>query len=123
MDTATKAFLCDSVATLLINGSFSIQKLGHRAVEDTQHGNHAHFYSGTWWLGFLIMMCGLTIHLIILPYADLTLLAANAFFAIVGNLLLSIWLFDEKWVWKYDFTAATLIVGGCISIGIICNKD
>ena len=123
MNTATKAFLADSVATLLINGSFSIQKLGHRDVENSKQGSRAHLTSKTWWLGFCVMVCGVTIHICALPYVDLTLLAANASLAIVGNLFLSMWLFDEEWVWKYDLTAVVLIISGCITIAAMSNKE
>jgi len=121
--TATKAFLADSVATLLINGSLSIQKLGHRQVENSDEGSRAHLKSPWWWLGFIIMISGLTIHICALPYADMTLLAANSSLAIIGNLILSIYLFDEKWVWKHDLPALALIIGGCCSIVALSNKE
>ena len=76
-----------------------------------------------WWLGFFIMLCGVIIHVIALPYADMTLLAANASLAIIANLVLSIYLFNEKWVWKYDCTAFALIIGGCSSIILLSNKE
>ena len=41
----------------------------------------------------ILMIFGTVIHLIALPYADMTLLAANSAIAIIANLLLSIWLF------------------------------
>ena len=69
------------------------------------------------------MVCGVTIHIIALPYADMTLLAANASLAIIGNLILSIYLFEEKWVWKFDCTAMALIIGGCCSIVLLSNKE
>ena len=65
----------------------------------------------------------MTIHIIALPYADMTLLAANASLAIIGNLILSIYLFEEKWVWKFDCTAMALIIGGCCSIVLLSNKE
>ena len=123
METATKAFLADSCATLLINSSFSIQKLGHREVENSDHGSRAHLRSKTWWLGFMMMVSGVTIHIVALPYADLTLLAANSSLAIIANLLLSIFLLGEKWVWKFDCTAMALIIGGCSSIVLLTNKE
>ena len=52
----------------------------------------------------------------------MTLLAANSSLAIIGNLILSIYLFDEKWVWKFDAPALTLIIGGCCSIVALSNK-
>ena len=76
-----------------------------------------------WWLGFIIMLTGITIHICALPYADMTLLAANSSLAIIGNLILSIYLFDEKWVWKYDAPALTLIIAGCCSIVALSNKE
>ena len=121
--TATKAFLADSCATLLINGSFSIQKLGHRDVEQAEEGSRAHLKSPRWWLGFLIMATGICIHIVALPYADMTLLAANSSLAIMGNLILSMYLFDEKWVWKYDCTALILICAGCFSIALMADKS
>ena len=120
--TATKAFLADSVATLLINGSLSVQKMGHRAVENQEEGSRAHLKSPWWWLGLFIMVSGVSIHICALPYADMTLLAANSSLAIMGNLALSIWLFGEKWVWKYDAPALALIIAGCCSIVALSNK-
>lgn len=69
------------------------------------------------------MLSGITIHIIALPYADMTLLAANASLAIIANLFLSIYLFDEKWVWKFDLPAMALIIGGCSSIVLLANKE
>ena len=74
-------------------------------------------------MGFGVMLSGIIIHIIALPYADMTLLAANASLAIIANLILSIYLFDEKWVWKFDCTAMALIIGGCCSIVLLSNKE
>ena len=123
IETATKAFLADSVATLLINGSLSVQKMGHRAVENQAGGSRAHLKSPWWWLGLTIMLTGITIHIFALPYADMTLLAANSSLAIIGNLILSMWLFDEKWVWKFDAPALALIIAGCCLIVSLSNKE
>ena len=123
VSTALKAFLADSVSTLLINSSFSIQKMGHRQVEHLKDSRRAHTKSGTWWWGFIMMMIGVAVHIIAVPYADLTLLAANSPLAIFANLFLSIWLFGEKWVWKYDFTALIFILTGCTVIVLLSNKS
>ena len=69
------------------------------------------------------MLTGVVIHICALPYADMTLLAANSSLAIIGNLFLSIWLFDEKWVTKYDLPALIFIIGGCSSIVTLANKE
>ena len=70
----------------------------------------------------LLMASGTVIHLIVLPYADLTLLAANSALAIIANLLLSIWLFDEKIIWKYDLPGVILIIAGTLCIVLLANK-
>lgn len=92
-------------------------------MENNEEGSRAHLKSPWWWLGFIIMLTGISIHICALPYADMTLLAANSSLAIIGNLILSIYLFDEKWVWKYDLPALTLIIGGCCSIVALSNKS
>lgn len=83
----------------------------------------AHLRSPVWWAGFGVMVLGITIHIIALPYADMTLLAANSALAVAGNLALSIYLFDEKWVCKYDFPAMFCILGGSFTIVMLSNKD
>ena len=64
---------------------------------------------------------GNIIHIIVLPYADITLLAANSPLAILMNLFLSIWLFGERWIWKYDMPAIVMIVSGTLIIVFLCN--
>lgn len=70
----------------------------------------------------ILMAAGTIIHLIALPYADLTLLAANSAFAIIANLLLSVWLFNEKIIWKYDVPGVLLIITGSLCIVALANK-
>ena len=122
ISTALKAFLADSVSTLLINSSFTLQKMGHRQVEHLKDSRRAHTMSGIWWWGFIMMMLGVAIHIIAVPYADLTLLAANSPLAIFANMFLSIYFFNEKWVWMYDMTALVLILTGCTVIVLLSNK-
>ena len=76
-----------------------------------------------WWAGFGVMLLGVTIHVLALPYADMTLLAANSALAVTGNLFLSIYLFDEKWVFKYDAPAIFFIIGGSFAIVMLSNKE
>lgn len=125
METATKAFLTDSFATCLVSASFSVQKLGHREVEKKggNAGNRAHCWNLTWWMGMMLMMCGTVLHLILLPYADMTLLSANSSIAILANLFLSMWLFNEKFIMRYDLPALILIIGGTLCIILLANKQ
>jgi len=64
-----------------------------------------------------------TIHLSVLPYADLTLLSSNSIVGIVIATVLSILFLDEKWVMKYDLTALLFIVFGCSTIVLLSNKS
>ena len=125
METATKAFLVDAIATLLINTSFGVQKLGHREVEGTASNDdsRAHCKSPTWWLGMAMMLSGVLIHICAIPYVDLALISANSSLAIIANLMLSIWLFNEKFVPKYDLTATVMIILGAFFIVLLANKE
>ena len=69
------------------------------------------------------MITGTIIHLIVLPYADMTLLAANSPIAIIANSMCSIWLFGEKFLWKYDLPAIVMIISGSISIVMLANTQ
>ena len=122
MNTAEKAFIADCFATLLINSSFSVQKLGHREIEKQQDASsRAHCGNLTWWFGMAMLVIGNIVHIIVLPYADITLLAANSPLAILMNLFLSIWLFGERWIWKYDMPAIVMVVSGTLIIVFFCN--
>ena len=126
LETATIAFFTDSLATTLINSSFSVQKLGHREMEQSginlDQNPRAHFKSYWWWIGFIIMVLGIIFHLAAVPYVDLTLLAANSSLAILVNLVLSIILFGEKFSFKYDLPAMFFIMGGSVLIVLLSNK-
>ena len=68
------------------------------------------------------MCIGVLLHLAAIPYADLTLLSANSSMAIVLNIFLSITLFDEKFLCRYDLPAILLIISGSITIVLVSNK-
>ena len=51
-----------------------------------------------------------------LPYADLVLISTNAIAAILFNTFLSVKFVGEKFVWKYDVPAYTLMSLGAIVI-------
>lgn len=61
-------------------------------------------------------MSASVIHVIVLPYLDLTLMACNASTAIIMNLILSKKFLGELFIWKYDCTALVLISAGCTTI-------
>ena len=58
----------------------------------------------------------------VLPFADLVLLASNSATAIIGSSLLSICLLGERFLWKYDLTAMFFIILGCTLSIVQSNK-
>lgn len=69
-----------------------------------------------WVCGALCIVTASIIHVFVLPYLDLTLMACNASTAIIMNLVLSKKFLGEMFVWKYDCTALVLISAGCTTI-------
>ena len=58
----------------------------------------------------------------VLPFADLVLLASNSATAIIASSLLAICILGEKFVWKYDLTAIFLIIIGNTLTIVLSNK-
>ena len=58
-----------------------------------------------------------------LPYADLVLISTNAITAILFNTFLSIRYLGEKFVWKYDVPALTLMSLGALVIVLVSEAD
>ena len=57
-----------------------------------------------------------------LPYLDLTLLAAKQVIAIMVAVILSTQMLDEKFIWNYDVPALLLISFGCAAMVFCANK-
>lgn len=121
---ATKAFLVDSLASIMINMSLSVMKMGHRSIEDDadKRGRYGHLRSPVWWTGFLLLLAGTLIQLVVIPYVDISLLATTTGLTIIFNNILAITLFDEKWILKYDLPAMLCIIGGCLSVVLLSDK-
>jgi len=62
-------------------------------------------------------------HVFILPFIDLTLMACNASTGIITSMILSTQFLDEFWTWKYDFTAAFFIILGSTSIVLNAHTE
>ena len=108
---------------MLTNSSFIVQKLGHREVENLEDtSGRANCKSCTWWMGILMMAGGTIIHIIVLPYCDMTLLSANCTIAILINLILSIVVLKESFTLKYDLPAMALIISGTLGVILTSNK-
>ena len=52
----------------------------------------------------------------------MTLVACNATLGIVFALILSVLVFKEKFIWRFDFMAMLCIVTGCVTIVLNANK-
>ena len=68
------------------------------------------------------MMIGVIVHLCVLPFLDLTLVAGGACLGILVAMLLAIFILGERFNWKYDLLGLTFISAGCITIVLNANK-
>ena len=74
------------------------------------------YCSWRWLLGLFAMLAGLTIHIFMLQFLDLTLLAANAVTSIVAIVLFSTTILGEVFMWRYDLPGLLLIATGCTTV-------
>lgn len=81
------------------------------------------YCSWRFFIGFLCLFIGSVIHVVILPYLDLTLMACNAAVAIMLSIVLSIQCLDEVFVWRYDCPALVLIAAGCATIVLNAHTE
>ena len=68
------------------------------------------------------MMTGTAVHLCVLPFLDLTLVAGSACLGIIVAMILAILVLGERFNWKYDLPGLTFILIGCITIVLNANK-
>ena len=59
--------------------------------------------------------------MVLLAYADLVLISTNYIAGIIFNTFLSIKFLDEKFVWRYDLPALTLMCAGALTIVLLAN--
>ena len=69
--------------------------------------------------GFICLVVGSIIHVAVLPFCPLVLLAMNSATAIVISAILAIAFLGERLVWQYDSVAFVLIGGGCTGIVLL----
>ena len=69
------------------------------------------------------MVCCLLIHVYLVKFLDLTLLAANSANCIVGAIIWSYLILGEKITLRYDVPALILISIGCVTIAINANTQ
>ena len=74
-------------------------------------------------MGLALLLIGGGMQVVALPYADLVLISTNAITAILFNTFLSIRYLGEKFVWKYDVPALTLMSVGALVIVLVSEAD
>lgn len=117
------AFAMDAFSNILVVVGMAVQKIGLREVEKRDVANNYTYCKNiTWWIGFMLLVAALVLRFVALPHADMTLLAANSCFAIIVNLIIAVWLFDEIFMCEYDFTALVIINVGSLLIVGLANK-
>ena len=93
------------------------QEIQDDESDESDSGQQTKAYcQGKWIFGITCVASASIIHVIVLPYLDLTLMACNASTAMIANLVLSRKYLGETFVWKYDCTALVLIAAGCTTI-------
>ena len=70
----------------------------------------------------ICLVIGNIIHVVVLPFCPVILLAINSSTAIVITALLAIIFLKEKIVWQYDCVAFLLISGGCTGIVLLSQS-
>jgi len=58
-----------------------------------------------------------------MPFADLTLLSTKNATGIIAGVLFGIFWLGEPFNKKVDLPALTLMIGGCVALGFVTNKD
>jgi len=67
------------------------------------------------------MASGSGVHVACLPFLDLTLVAVNASLGIVIAVALSVAVFGETFIWKYDAAGLAFICAGCTTVVLTAN--
>lgn len=114
------AFIIDVFATLLCQLSYIVMKFAHIDADKRQKSA---FLSCKWLLGVVCLIGGSVIHIVVMPFCPLVLLASNSATAIVMSAALSVWFLDEKIVWGYDLVAFLLISSGTTAMVVLSKEN
>ena len=114
------AFCIDVGATLLCQLSYIMMKFAHIDAEKNQK---TAILSCKYILALLGLIGGGVIHIVVLPFCPLVLLATNSATAIVMSAMLSVWFLDERIVWRYDLPAFVLISGGTTAMVMLSKEN
>jgi len=79
------------------------------------------YSSWRWLVGFLALTVSTIIHVFMLQFLDLTLLAANSVTGIVAATVLATQVLGEVFIFRYDCSAFVFISAGCFTIVLNAN--
>ena len=111
--------MIDVVATLLSQCSYILMKFAH--IDSEKSGKSA-FLSCKWISGISSLVVGSLLHVVVMPYCPLVLLATNGAIAIIMSALLAVWFLNERIVPAYDLPAFILISAGTITM-VMVSQD
>lgn len=113
------AFSIDVGATLLCQLSYIMMKFAHIDAEKSQK---TAFLSCKWIGAVSCLLGGGIIHIVVMPFCPLVLLATNSATAIIMSAFFSVWFLGEKMIWGYDLLAFFLISGGTTAM-VMLSKE
>ena len=113
------AYFIDVFATLLCQASYLFMKFAH---VDSEKKQTSAFCNLKWWMGMACLLVGSIIHIFMLPFCPVVLLATNSATAIVISAMLAVYYLDERIVWRYDLLAFCLIAAGTIIICLLSRE-
>ena len=113
------AFLIDFGGTFLCQVSYFVMKLAH--VDADKYQTTA-YCTWKWIVGLTSLGLGGIIHLVVLPFLPLVLVATNSATAIVISAILSVQCLQERMVWSYDLSAFFFISAGTTAMVLLSRE-
>ena len=143
------AYFVDIFASIMAQVGLILQKLAHRHQEkkgkayespskypetgqtydmkttetEPDEGTGNTYCSWRFLLGFAFMVLGSVIHVGVLPFIDLTLIACNSCVGIIASVILSTAVLGERFIPQYDLVAMVFIAMGCTTLVLNANKN
>lgn len=114
------AFTIDVFATFLTQCSYLLMKQAH--VDNDSNQEKSAFTNMKMYIGLFLIIFGGIIHILMMPFCPLVLLATNSALAILISALLAVYFLNEKLAWAYDCSAFALISGGTIAM-VMLSKE
>lgn len=115
------AFGIDVIATLMCQASYLLMKFAH--VDAEKIPGRSPLCSLKWILGLSCLLGGSFIHVVLLPFCPLVLLATNSATAIVMSAMMAVYFLEERIVWRYDLSAFILISIGTTVICLLSKES